>query len=54
MQRAAKDRWENEGGKPAAERTQTTREGLGIPVPKRNEVMDAVKKVAQPVKKSKK
>jgi hypothetical protein len=34
---------------PAA--TQRTREGLEIPVPKRRDLMDAFKKLIQPVKK---
>jgi hypothetical protein len=35
--------------KPAA--TQKTRKGVEIPVPKRRDLMDAFKKIVQPVKK---
>jgi DNA-binding cell septation regulator SpoVG len=34
------------------EPTQQTEKGLEIPVPKRKEVMDAFRKIARPVKKS--
>jgi hypothetical protein len=44
--------WEDEGGSPAPEPKQTTPEGLEIPVPKREDVMDALSKVAKPKPKS--
>lgn len=40
--------WEDEGGATTPEPTQTTPEGLEIPVPKREDVMDALGKVAKP------
>jgi hypothetical protein len=36
---------------PPTEPTQKTREGYEIPVPKRRDVMDALRKVIKPVKK---
>jgi hypothetical protein len=39
-------RWENEGGASRRDRTQKTPKGSEIPVPKRREVMDALRKVA--------
>jgi hypothetical protein len=41
-------RWENEGGASKRDRTQKTPKGLEIPVPKRREVMDALRKVTRP------
>jgi hypothetical protein len=41
-------RWENEGGATKRDRLQKTSKGLEIPVPKRREVMDALRKVARP------
>jgi hypothetical protein len=41
-------RWENEGGASKRDQTQKTPEGLEIPVPKRREVMDALRKVTRP------
>jgi hypothetical protein len=40
--------WEDEGGATAPEQTQTTPKGLEIPVPKREDVLDALAKVAKP------
>jgi hypothetical protein len=45
--------WEDEGGASAPEPTQKTPEGLEIPVPKREQVIDALGKVASPPKKPK-
>ncbi len=36
---------------PAVEAKQTTPKGLEIPVPKRRDLMDAFRKIVQPVKK---
>jgi hypothetical protein len=41
-------RWENEGGASRREPTQKTPKGLEIPVPKRREVIDALRKVTRP------
>ena len=43
--------WESEGGAAGPEPTQRTPKGLEIPVPKRKDVMDALRKLVQPVKK---
>jgi hypothetical protein len=40
--------WEDEGGSAAPEPTQRTPKGLEIPVPKRREVMDALRKIVKP------
>lgn len=40
--------WEDEGGATAPEPKQTTPKGLEIPVPKRREVMDALRWVVKP------
>jgi hypothetical protein len=40
--------WEDDGGATAPEQTQTTPKGLAIPVPKREDVLDALAKVAKP------
>ena len=40
--------WEDEGGATAPEPTQKTPKGLEIPMPKREQVMDALRKVAKP------
>jgi len=52
-QEASKTDWEDEGGTLAPEPKQTTPKGLEIPVPKREEVMDALGKVAKPPTKPK-
>jgi hypothetical protein len=44
--------WDNEGGASAPEPTQKTPKGLEIPVPKRKDVMGALRKLVQPAKKS--
>jgi hypothetical protein len=46
----AKGRWENEGGALGPEPKQTTPKGLEIPVPKRKDVMAALRKLVQPKK----
>jgi hypothetical protein len=43
--------WEGEGGSTEPEPKKTTPKGLEIPVPKRRDVMDALRKFVQPVKK---
>lgn len=43
--------WENEGGASAPEE-QTTPKGLEISVPKRKDIVDALRKLVHPVKKS--
>ena len=40
--------WEGEGGATAPEPKQKTPKGLEIPVPKREQVMDALTKAAKP------
>jgi hypothetical protein len=45
------DAWEDEGGAIAPEPMQKTPKGLEIPMPKRKDVMDALRKLAQPVRK---
>jgi hypothetical protein len=50
-QEPEQDDWESEGGALAPEPRQTTSKGLEIPVPKRKELMDAFRKIVQPVKK---
>lgn len=45
--------WEDEGGSPAPEPKQATPKGLEIPVPKRNDVIDALSKIAKPPEKPK-
>jgi hypothetical protein len=46
-----KRRWENEGGALGPEPKQSTPKGLAFPVPKRRDVMDALRKLVQPGKK---
>ena len=43
--------WEDEGGSLASEPAQKTPNGLEIPVPRHKGVMDALRKLVQPVKK---
>jgi hypothetical protein len=43
--------WEGEGGASAPEPKQRTRKGHEIPVPKRRDLMDAFRKIVQPIKK---
>jgi hypothetical protein len=50
-QEPEQDDWENEGGAMTPEPKQTTAKGLEIPVPKRRDLMDAFRKIVQPVKK---
>ena len=45
--------WEDEGGATRSEPKQKTPKGLEIPVPKREDVMDALGKVAKPPEKPK-
>jgi hypothetical protein len=49
-QEASQADWENEGGTLAPEPKQKTPKGLEIRVPKRGEVMDALRKIVQPAK----
>jgi hypothetical protein len=49
-QEASQRDWEDEGGTLAPEPKQTTPEGLEIPVPKRREFKDALRKMFQPDK----
>jgi hypothetical protein len=51
-QEPAQSSWEDEGGALAPERKHKTSKGLEIPVPKRRNLMDAFRKLVQPVKKS--
>jgi hypothetical protein len=44
--------WEGEGGAPEPEPKQKTLKGYEIPVPKRDSIFAAFKKIIQPVKKS--
>ena len=44
----AQSQWEDEGGTLTPEPKQTTTKGLEIPVPKRREVMDALRKIVKP------
>ena len=43
--------WEGEGGTPAPEPKQKTPRGLEIPLPKRESIFQAFRKVIKPVKK---
>ncbi len=43
--------WAGESGAPESEPQQKTPKGLEIPVPKRRDVMDALRKLVQPAKK---
>jgi hypothetical protein len=45
-------RWENEGGASKREPTRKTLKGLEIPVPKRKNVLDALRRIARPAKKT--
>jgi hypothetical protein len=45
--------WEDEGGSTAPEPRQKTSKGLKIPVPKRQDVLDALGKAAKPPEKPK-
>lgn len=45
-------RWENEGGASKREPTQKTPKGLEIPVPKRKDVLGALRRIARPEKKT--
>ena len=49
-QEPEQDNWESEGGAMAPEPKQKTPKGLEIPVPKRKDVMDALRKIARPAK----
>jgi hypothetical protein len=51
-QEPAQSSWEDEGGALVPERKHKTSNGLEIPAPKGRNVMDALRKVVQPVKKS--
>jgi hypothetical protein len=50
-QEPEQDDWESEGGSLAPEPRQTTPKGLEIPVPKRKDLMNAFRRIVQPVKK---
>jgi hypothetical protein len=50
-QESAQTDWEGEGGASAPEPNQKTSKGLEIPVPKRRDLMDAFRKIVQPIKK---
>jgi hypothetical protein len=50
-QEPEQDDWENEGGASSPEPRQKTAKGLEIPVPKRRDVMDTLRKLIQPAKK---
>lgn len=49
--RAGETDWEDEGGASQPEPKQRTSKGLEIPVPKRRDVMDALRRLVQPEKK---
>jgi hypothetical protein len=51
-QEPAQSSWEDEGGAVAPDPKQKTSKSLEIPVPKRRVVMDALRKLVQPAKKS--
>jgi hypothetical protein len=51
QQEPEQDDWESEGGAVAPEPTQKTPKGLEIPVPKREEFMDAFRRMVRLVKK---
>jgi hypothetical protein len=51
-QAPAQSSWEDEGGAVAPDPKQKTSKSLEIPVPKRRVVMDALRKLVQPAKKS--
>jgi hypothetical protein len=50
-QEPEQDAWEDEGGAMAPEPKQKTSKGLEIPVPKRKDLMAALRKIVGPVKK---
>ena len=50
-QEPAETDWEDEGGASQPEPKQRTSKGLEIPVPKRRDVMDALRRLVQPEKK---
>lgn len=47
-------RWENEGGASKREPMRKTLEGSEVPLPKRNNVLDALRRIARPAKKTRK
>jgi hypothetical protein len=51
-QAPAQSSWEDEGGALAPERKQKTSRGAEIPVPKRRVVMDALRKLVHPPRRS--
>ncbi|MGH3007182.1 MAG: hypothetical protein ACRDOS_15010 [Gaiellaceae bacterium] len=51
LQEPAETDWEDEGGASRPEPKQRTSKGLEIPVPKRRDVMDALRRLVQPEKK---